>query len=64
MNQNQNLTTVYSAVKVVDAELERNGQVGTYLGPADVAGESVVRFDDDVTGAHDTFANTSLQVLS
>jgi len=56
------LTQVYAAVKVVDEELERNGQVGVYLGAADVDGESIVKFDDD-KGVHDTFANTSLQVL-
>lgn len=58
-----NLTQVYAAVKVVDPELERNGQVGVYLGPAKEEGESVVKFDDDKAGEHDTFANTSLQVL-
>jgi hypothetical protein len=57
------LTTVYSAVKVNDPELERNGQVGTYLGPGEIDGESIVRFDDDAPGQYDTFANTSLQVL-
>jgi len=57
------LTQVYGAVKVVDSELERNGQVGVYLGPGTVDGESVVKFDDDKAGQHDTFANTSLQVL-
>jgi hypothetical protein len=58
-----NLTQVYSAVKVVDPELERNGQVGVYIGPGEAEGESVVKFDDDKAGEHDTFANTSLQVL-
>lgn len=56
------LTQVYSAVKVVDETLERNGQVGVYLGPADTDGESVVKFDDDA-GEHHSFPNTSLQVL-
>lgn len=58
-----NLTQVYAAVKVVDAELERNGQVGVYIGPGETEGESVIKFDDDKAGEHDTFANTSLQVL-
>jgi len=58
-----NLTQVYAAVKVVDPELERNGQVGVYLGPGEAEGESVVKFDDDKAGEYDTFANTSLQVL-
>lgn len=58
-----NLTQVYAAVKVVDAELERNGQVGVYIGPGEAEGESIVKFDDDKAGEHDTFANTSLQVL-
>lgn len=57
------LTQVYAAVKVVDPELERNGQVGVYLGAGDEDGESVVKFDDDAAGQHDTFANTSLKVL-
>jgi hypothetical protein len=63
MNQNTNLTQVYAGVKVVDDSLERNGQVGVYLGPAETEGESVVKFDDDQPGQHDSFANTSLQVL-
>ena len=57
------LTQVYGAVKILDPDLERNGQVGVYLGPGEVEGESVVKFDDDKAGEHDTFANTSLQVL-
>ena len=60
MSKNENLCPVYAPVRVVDDTLERNGQVGVYIGPGD---ESMVRFDDDVTGQHDTFANTSLQVL-
>jgi hypothetical protein len=56
------LTQVYSAIKVVDESLERNGQVGVYLGPAEDDGESVVKFDDD-KGEHHSFPNTSLQVM-
>lgn len=57
------LTQVYSAIKVVDESLERNGQVGVYLGPAEADGESVVKFDDDIAGEHHSFPNTSLQVM-
>jgi hypothetical protein len=56
------LTQVYSAVKVDDETLERNGQVGVYLGPADTDGESIVKFDDDA-GEHHSFPDTSLRVL-
>lgn len=63
MNKTPMLTQVYGAVRVVDSELERNGQVGVYLGAAEVDGESVVKFDDDKAGHHDSFVNTSLQVL-
>jgi len=63
MKQKTMLTQVYGAVRVVDPELERNGQVGVYLGPADADDESIVKFDDDKAGHHDSFANTSLQVL-
>lgn len=56
------LTQVYSAIKVVDESLERNGQIGVYLGPAEADGESVVKFDDDA-GEHHSFPNTSLQVM-
>jgi hypothetical protein len=63
MSKNENLCQVYAAVRVVDDTLERNGQVGVYIGPGAEPDESLVRFDDDVTGQHDSFANTSLQVL-
>jgi hypothetical protein len=59
----QNLTQVYGTVRVVDESLERDGHVGTYLGPAETEGESVVKFDDDEAGQHDSFPNSSLVVL-
>jgi hypothetical protein len=60
---NTMLTTVYNPVKVTDKDLQRNGQVGVYLGPGDVDGESVIKFEDDKPGHHDTFKNSSLAVL-
>lgn len=63
MSKNENLCPVYAPVRVSDITLERNGQVGVYIGPGDEPDESIIRFDDDEPGKHDTFANTSLQVL-
>lgn len=54
---------VYSAVRVTDETLERNGQVGVIVGPGDLPGETSVKFED---AAHDgkqvveTFEDKSL----
>lgn len=60
---------VYSAVRVKDEALERNGQIGVYLGPAlvdgkEVDGESAVKFENEVAGGDqvvETFEDGSLE---
>lgn len=51
-----NLFQTYQSVKVKDTEYERFGQVGSYLGPGEEPGESLVKFDD----GNDTFPNDAL----
>jgi hypothetical protein len=51
---------VYTGVKVVDAELEFDGKVGTVIGDGDEEGTVKVRFDD---GQVFDFKQTSLQGL-
>jgi len=59
---------VYSAVRVVDESLERNGEIGVFLGPAvvdgkEVPGESTVKFENEVPGGPqvvETFEDGSL----
>ncbi|NIA56189.1 hypothetical protein HAV22_21385 [Massilia sp. TW-1] len=60
MNQTQQLTTVYSAVKVIDDASDRAGQVGAYLGVDRATDKHNVKFDD---GKTEEFTTDQLQVL-
>jgi hypothetical protein len=53
------LTTVYSAVKVIDQKSPRKNQVGAYLGLNGTGDKHVVRFDDGTA----EFVADQLQVL-
>lgn len=63
-----NLTAAFAAfqaVKVIDAEYERHGQVGVFVGPS-AEGESSVKFEGENPSdpqVIDTFPNAALQGL-
>lgn len=57
---------VHTGVRVIDAEYERNGQVGVFLGAGDEPGEGAVRFEGDEPGAAqvvDTFPLDALEQM-
>jgi hypothetical protein len=60
MNKTTQLTTVYSSVRVIDAESTRAGQIGVYLGVDAAADKHIIRFDD---GKSELFTTDELQVL-
>ncbi len=47
MNQILARFSMYQAVKVIDKEYERYGQVGVYVGPAPDAGEVSIKFENE-----------------
>lgn len=56
----------YQTVRIVDESYERHGQVGTFVGDGDVAGEVAVKFegekpeDEQVT---DTFPEDAVEAI-
>lgn len=56
----KSLTTVYSGIKVTDAESDRAGQIGVYLGANSETDKHIVKFED---GKSEQFTVDQLQVL-
>lgn len=56
----------YQTVKIVDKDYQRFGQVGTYVGPGEVAGEVAVKFEGDMPDepqVTDTFPEAAVESI-